>query len=326
MSTSHKAYTVSIIGGAGYTAGELLRLLLGHDAVQINCIYSRSQAGTPVSSIHKDLLGESELHFSDQPQAADIWFLCLGHGQSRSFLQEHPAPADTQVIDLSQDFRLKPDNGHFVYGLPELNRQQIKTARHIANPGCFATALQLAILPLAAKAALQSEVHIHAITGSTGAGQAPGATTHFSWRQNNVSHYKAFKHQHLYEVGQSLEQAQGGSIPPLNFIPIRGNFTRGIFATVYTNYAGTAAELLSAYQHYYATHPFTQVTDQPISLKEVVNTNKCHLSVEKQGNKALITSVIDNLLKGASGQAVQNMNLLLGLPEKTGLQLKSVNF
>ena len=326
MSTSKQHYSAGIIGGAGYTAGELIRLLLGHESIDLSFVYSRSQAGTPLSNIHKDLLGETDLHFCAEPVAADIWFLCLGHGQSKTFLQTHAIPKGTRVVDLSQDYRLKPHQTGFVYGLPELNRAAIAQSQHVANPGCFATAIQLALLPLAAASALESEVHIHAITGSTGAGQAPGATTHFSWRQNNVSHYKAFSHQHLHEIGQSLEQAQGADIPALNFIPIRGTFTRGIFATAYTDYAGSAEELLSLYQDYYADHPFTQVTNQPISLKEVVNTNKCHISVEKQGNKAFVTSVIDNLLKGASGQAVQNMNLLLSLPETSGLQLKSVYF
>lgn len=326
MSIKKDKYRVGVIGGAGYTAGELLRLLVHHPAVEIAIVHSRSQAGKPLHSIHKDLLGESALLFSESVEACDIWFLCMGHGQSRGWLEEHPAPEGTQVIDLSTDYRHKPENGDFVYGLPELNREAIKGATHVANPGCFATAIQLALLPLADAGLLKDEVHIHAITGSTGAGQSPGATTHFSWRSSNVSHYKAFEHQHLLEIGQSLEQAQGAEIPALNFVPVRGNFTRGIFATAYTECALDQKEAQSLYHDYYADHVFTHVCEKAPALKEVVNTNKCFLSVEKHGSKLLITSVIDNLLKGASGQAVQNMNLLLGLPEYSGLQLKASYF
>lgn len=316
-----------IIGGAGYTAGELIRILLNHPSVEISFVMSNSHAGQPLSTVHKDLLGDTDLIFKKEPDYnADVIFLCLGHGHSKSFLKENQFSENTKIIDLSHDFRIIGDHS-FIYGLPELDRNAIKSATKIANPGCFATGIQLALLPLAVKGLLKQEVHIHAITGSTGAGQSPTDTGHFSWRNNNLSIYKAFEHQHLAEIKQSLIQGSGGiSIPELNLIPMRGNFTRGIFISAYTHSTASLNELLNIYTEYYKNHPFTFVSNDTISLKEVVNTNKCLLRVEKHGDKVLITSVIDNLLKGASGQAVQNMNLMFGLEENEGLKLKAIAF
>ena len=318
-----------IIGGAGYTAGELLRLLVNHPNIDIAFVHSNSQAGKPVHSIHKDLLGEIALAFTNKLplDEVDVVFLCMGHGQSQLFWEQNaPLPANLKVIDLSHDFRLKRPDNNFVYGLPEINREQIPSQKYIANPGCFATAIQLALLPLATKQVLSNEVHVHAITGSTGAGQAPTGTTHFSWRNNNVSVYKAFKHQHLGEIGQSIQQLQPGFDQAINFIPVRGNFSRGIMASVYTNSDWSLEEATQYYKEYYQDHPFVHVSDSNPDLKQVVNTNKALLYVEKHDNKLLIISMIDNLLKGASGQAVQNMNLIFGWNETTGLKLKSVGF
>lgn len=316
-----------IIGGAGYTAGELIRILLTHPSVEISFVMSNSHAGQPVYAVHKDLLGETDLKFSKEPNDdAKVIFLCLGHGHSKTFLAENKFSATTKIIDLSHDFRIKGDHG-FVYGLPELDKASIKLAEKIANPGCFATGIQLALLPLAAAGLIQEDVHIHAITGSTGAGQNPTDTGHFSYRNNNLSIYKAFEHQHLAEITQSLSQSGGGiAIPDLNLIPLRGNFTRGIFISAYTNIAISEIEVRELYENYYKEHPFTFISHDTISLKEVVNTNKCLLQIEKHQNKVLITSVVDNLLKGASGQAVQNMNLMFGLAETEGLKLKAVAF
>jgi len=320
---------VGIVGGAGYTAGELLRILLRHPQVELTSIVSSSNAGNAVSQVHDDLVGETNLRFdSELLGAEEVVFLCLGHGNSSKFLGRALLPFDVNTIDLSNDLRLAADRyfmgREFVYGLPELNREKIKTAKNIANPGCFATAIQLALLPLAAASKLTDDVHVSAITGSTGAGQSLSDTTHFSWRTNNVSIYKAFTHQHLGEIQESLTQLQADFVGDVNFIPYRGNFSRGIFASVYTKSELTEDEAKELFRAYYADAPFVTISDRELHLKQVVNTNKCLLHVQKQGKQLLITSVIDNLVKGASGQAVQNMNLLFGLPETTGLHLKSV--
>lgn len=323
---------VGIVGGGGYTAGELIRLLIHHPEIDIDFIYSRSQGGKPVTSVHQDLLGEAEMVFSDSVNSeVDVIFLCMGHGHSRPFLEEHPLPDDIRIVDLSRDFRLhedsNPGNGHrFVYGLPELNYEAIQKTQLVANPGCFATAIQLALLPQAKEQKLTEDVHIHAVTGSTGAGQQPRGTTHFSWREGNVSVYKAFTHQHLGEIGQSIRSLQAGFDKNLNFIPMRGNFTRGIFVTAYTKSDLGVEEATELYRNYYKDARFTHVSSEPLHLKQAVNTNKCLLHIDKEGDNLLVTSIIDNLLKGASGQAVHNMNLMLGLPEEAGLQLKSTYF
>ncbi len=316
---------VGIIGGAGYTGGELLRILIHHPSVHIVYVNSKSQAGKPLYATHTDLLGDTDLCFSDTLDTdIDVVFLCSGHGESKKFLAANPAFKDVKIIDLSTDFRNQSEG--FVYGLAELQKSKIQAAQYIANPGCFATSIELALLPLAAAQGIASEVHISAVTGSTGAGQSLSATSHFSWRNNNISIYKAFTHQHLTEIGMVLDSLQTGFDEALNFIPYRGNFTRGIMANVYTKFEGTLEEAKTLYKNYYAEHPFTHVSETPVDVKQVVNTNKCLLSLELHEGNLLITSVIDNLVKGASGQAVQNMNLLFGLPEKTGLGLKSVGF
>ena len=316
-----------IIGGAGYTGGETLRLLLNHPEVELLFVHSRSKAGKPLHAMHSDLLGETDLLFTDTIQKADVLFLCLGHGESKIFLQENTIPSNTKLIDLSQDFRLgEPyEATPFVYGLPELNREEIKKARTVANPGCFATAIQLGLLPLA-KAGLLEEVFTTGITGSTGAGQKLQDTTHFSWRVNNISAYKTLSHQHLSEIKQSLRQLQSNFNKIINFIPWRGDFTRGIFVSSCVSCTLSIEEITKLYKNFYLTHPFTKVSDSPIHLKQVVNTNKCFLHIEKEGDKIVIHTVIDNLLKGAAGQAVQNMNLLFGVDEKMGLHLKSTTF
>lgn len=320
-----------IIGGAGYTSGELLRVLANHPNVEIDFVFSTSQAGKPLTIAHPDLIGEVDLLFTDKinPEI-NIVFLCLGHGKSKAFLENNQFASHTRIIDLSNDFRLSNDAGFqsesFIYGLPELNKDKITTAKYIANPGCFATAIQLALLPLASANILQDDIHINAVTGSTGAGVQPTETSHHSWRNSNISHYKAFEHQHLAEIKQSLHQLQGDFKNELLFIPNRGEFTRGIFATLYTKTDKSIEEITDLYQNFYKNHPFTLVTNQSISMKMVVQTNKCIISLEKKGGYLLITSVIDNLLKGASGQAIQNMNLMFGLDETTGLQLKPSGF
>lgn len=321
---------VGIVGGSGYTGGELIRLLVHHKEVEISFLYSRTRAGKPVTSAHPDLEGISSLSFgSSVDPGVDLVFLCLGHGHSRKFLEEHPFNADTKIIDLSQDFRLKDNNTlngkQFVYGLPELFREEIRQADYLANPGCFATAIQLALLPLSKAGLLGKDIHVNATTGSTGAGVNPTATTHFSWRNNNQSWYKPFTHQHLAEINQSLDTGQKER-GQLLFLPNRGNFTRGIFATAYTQYEGEKATITKLYSEFYRDAHFTQLCSDPIQLKQVVNTNQCHLHIHQEGNIVLITSAIDNLLKGASGQAVQNMNLMFGFPEKEGLQLKASIF
>lgn len=317
-----------IVGGAGYTGGETLRLLINHPAVEIAFVHSNSNAGNLISDVHTDLLGDTELRFTDQLSSAiDVLFLCVGHGDAKKFLDANEIAKGIKIIDLSQDFRLKANAGtDWVYGLPELNREQIIKSDYIANPGCFATSIQLALLPLAAKGLLNSEVHINATTGSTGAGQSLSKTSHFSWRNNNLSVYKAFGHQHLNEIGESLVKLDAGFDQIINFIPQRGDFTRGILAAVYLESDLSETEAVSLYEDYYAGHVFTHVSKANIDLKQVVNTNKGLIHVEKHGNKLFIVSIIDNLLKGASGQAVQNMNLMFGLEEGTGLRLKASAF
>ncbi|HLO44632.1 MAG TPA: N-acetyl-gamma-glutamyl-phosphate reductase [Leadbetterella sp.] len=317
---------IGIIGGAGYTGGELLRILINHPFADIVFVNSQSQAGKPVYSTHTDLLGDTDMLFTDKLpfEQVDVVFLCSGHGQSAKFLAENEIPSSVKIIDLSTDYRDEA-NG-FVYGLPELNKERIKNTTKIANPGCFATSIQLGLLPLAAAGLLNSEVHVSAVTGSTGAGQSLSASTHFSWRSSNISIYKAFTHQHLAEIGQSLRQLQAGFQKEINFIPYRGNFTRGIMANIYLDYEGSIEKASEIFEEYYAHHPFCTVSKSPIDLKQVVNTNKCILELQKHGNKLLITSIIDNLVKGASGQAIQNMNIAFGLSETTGLNLKSVGF
>ena len=322
--------TAGIIGGTGYTAGELIRILLFHPNVKIDFIFSSTQAGTNVSEVHQDLTGITKLVFSDTVnEEVDVVFLCLGHGNSKAFLEKHPMAEHTKVIDLSNDFRLQKDTHFlgkdFVYGLPELQRDTIKKAKYIANPGCFATTIQLGLLPLASAKKLNNSVHINAITGSTGAGVRPSSTAHFSWRNNNISWYKPFNHQHLGEIGESLKSLQKDDTE-LIFIPQRGNFTRGIFATAYTKFEGTLNDAYQLYESFYTDAAFTHVSKKEIHLKQVVNTNNCHIHLHKHEDLLLITSCTDNLLKGASGQAVQNMNLMFGLEEKTGLQLKASFF
>ena len=352
-----------IIGGAGYTGGELIRILINHPNTEICFVNSISNAGNLISDVHTDLIGDTDLRFTDQlSQDINVLFLCVGHGDARKFLEAHPINNSIKIIDLSQDFRLKNSSKlsftslktekqlstlnfkHFIYGLPELNREAIKSAQNIANPGCFATCIQLALLPLAKAGLLNAEVHISATTGSTGAGQKPIETSHFSWRNNNLSVYKAFEHQHLNEIGESLtslspnfspsgeESLSDASYPleraevRLNFIPYRGDFTRGIMASTYIDCDLSLEEAENLYQNFYADAPFTHISKINIDLKQVVNTNKCIIHLEKHGNKLLILSIIDNLLKGASGQAVQNMNLMFGFEEMAGLRLKAVGF
>lgn len=322
---------VGIIGGAGYTAGELIRLLLNHLETNINFVYSTSNAGNKLYNVHQDLIGATEISFTNEINAdVDVLFLCLGHGNSTAFLQKNKFSDHTKIIDLSNDFRLLADKNfegkEFVYGLPELNKTDIISAKYIANPGCFATALQLAILPLAANGLLENDVHINAVTGATGAGTSLSATTHFTWRDNNFSHYKAFNHQHLGEINQTVNQLQNDFDSEINFMPNRGDFSRGIFATTYTKFEGSLEEATEMYKSYYKDAAFTFVAEQSIFLKQVVNTNNCLIHLEKHGNKLLITSTIDNLLKGASGQAIQNMNLMFGFQEDTGLKLKANYF
>jgi N-acetyl-gamma-glutamyl-phosphate reductase len=322
---------VGIIGGTGYTAGELIRILINHPYADVEFVYSTSNAGVAVNLIHTDLLGDTDLSFTNEIRPVDVLFMCLGHGISREFLSNNHFDKHTKIIDLGSDFRIDTlfdvdgENRDFIYGLPEINKQQIIEARSIANPGCFATAIQLALIPLASASLLNGEVHINAITGSTGAGRSLSETSHFSYRENNVSIYKAFTHQHLKEINRTLKQIQG-NVPELNFIPLRGSFTRGIFASLYTDCAKDETDIVKLYKDFYSVHPFTHAVSKSVSLKDVVNTNKCLLNINKHGNKILITSVIDNLVKGASGQAVQNMNLMYGLEEDCGLRLKSSGF
>ncbi|WP_010518201.1 N-acetyl-gamma-glutamyl-phosphate reductase [Croceivirga radicis] len=318
---------IGIIGGSGYTGGELIRLLLNHSDVTIDFVYSTTRAGKKISSAHADLIGATDLTFTGEVNTqVDVVFLCLGHGNSSNFLKEHKFSEETVIIDLSNDFRLQADatfqGRTYVYGLPELNKEAIKKTDALANPGCFATAIQLGLLPLAKAGVLQEDIHVNAVTGSTGAGVKPGETTHFSWRNNNVSWYKPFTHQHLGEIGESLNSF-GNPTGKIYFLPNRGNFTRGILATTYTKFNGSVEEAKSLFTDFYQEAKFTQVVDEPIHLKQVVNTNNCHIHLHKHDDILLVTSAIDNLLKGASGQAVQNMNLMLGFKESKGLKLKA---
>ena len=318
---------IGILGAAGYTGGELIRLLLNHPESEIVFANSESNAGNPITDVHEGLIGDTDLVFTDAMpfDEVDVVFFCFGHGKSAQFLKEHTIPANVKIIDLAQDFRIKGDHD-YVYGLPEINRPAIEKALHVANPGCFATCIQLGLLPAAQMKLLNEDVAVNAITGSTGAGQKPGATTHFSWRNNNLSIYKPFQHQHLHEIKQSLIQVQGTLDASIDFIPYRGDFTRGIFATMVVKTDVPLEEIEEGYKAFYSDTAFTHYIDKPIDLKQVVNTNKALVHVEKYGNKLLVTSCIDNLLKGAVGQAVQNMNLMCGIPEKTGLQLKASAF
>jgi N-acetyl-gamma-glutamyl-phosphate reductase len=322
---------IGIVGGAGYTAGELIRLLVNHSKVEIDFVYSTSNAGNYIYDVHQDLIGNINLKFTDEINTAiNVLFLCLAHGKSKKFLEKHEFSKKTNIIDLSNDFRLKADQNfqakEFVYGLPELQKSKIEAATNIANPGCFATAIQLALLPLAKHNLVNNTIHVNATTGATGAGVSPQATTHFSWRDNNFSVYKAFTHQHLGEIIESLQQIQGHFNEEIIFIPNRGNFSRGIFASIYLNFDQNIDEAYELFERFYTGSPFTHISKSPIHLKQVVNTNNCFLHLQKHKNTLLITSVIDNLLKGASGQAIQNMNLLVGFKETEGLQLKATSF
>ena len=319
---------IGILGAAGYTGGELIRLVMGHPGAEIVFANSESNAGNAVADVHEGLVGDTDMAFTaDMPfDSVDVVFFCFGHGKSAAFINEHPLPAHLRVIDLAQDFRLAAPGNDFVYGLPEINRDRIAAARHVANPGCFATCIQLGLLPAAKMGLLHDDVAVNAITGSTGAGQKPGATTHFSWRADNLSIYKAFSHQHVPEIRQSLGQVQGSPAAGIDFIPYRGNFTRGIFATAVVRTDAPADEITAAYKEFFEGEPFTHYTDRAIDMKQVVNTNKCLVHCDKYGDKLLVTSTIDNLLKGAVGQAVQNMNIMFGLDEAEGLRLKASAF
>ncbi len=317
---------VAIAGGAGYTAGELIRLLINHPHAELKYIQSSSHDGEPIHSVHTDLI-YSDLKFSAIDfSAIDVLFICMGHGNSAKFLAENPVPQSVKIIDLSNDFRLKADAGEFVYGAPELNREQIKGCRCVANPGCFATSINLALIPLAAAGILPEDVTVTGITGSTGAGQKPTNDTHFSNRNSNLSNYKVFTHQHLGEIGETVVAAGGSENTDIAFVPVRGCHTRGIMSDVVVRLDEDLEKIVEIFKSYYASHPFVCVSDKPVYMKQVVNTNYCFISLQKQGRKLLITSVVDNLLKGASGQAVQNMNLMFGLDEMEGLRLKASYF
>lgn len=319
-----------IVGGAGYTGGELIRILLQHPEAEIIFVHSKSNEGNYLHKVHQDLLGDTQMKFTGTlNNDIDVLFLCVGHGEARKFLEENEIDPSVRIIDLSQDFRLEDSSyigdRHFVYGLPELNRENIRKARNIANPGCFATAIQLGLLPLAAEGLLD-EIHTTGITGSTGAGQGLSASSHFSWRANNIQAYKTLSHQHLREIGESLRQLRPGHNMILNFIPWRGDFTRGIFISSQIHCEQKDTEMIELFEKFYEGHPFTLMGEEPIYLKQVVNTNKCVIQLERVGTKLVIHSIIDNLLKGASGQAVQNMNLMFGVDECAGLRLKSAAF
>lgn len=322
---------VGVAGGAGYTGGELLRIIINHPNVDIKYVYSTSQAGNPVHNTHKDLLGETDLVFTNELLEVDVLFLCLPHGTSKTFLQDNTISENTKIIDLSTDFRhsieeFESDQSGFIYGLPEFQKEAIKSATKVANPGCFATGIQFTLLPLAKAGRISDDIHVSAVTGSTGAGRVPSDTSHFSWRTGNISVYKQFSHQHLKEIKATLKHLQPNFNKAVNFIPYRGNFSRGILASVYTKFDGTLEEARQLYKDFYANHPFVHFVDVALDLKQVVNTNKCVLQVELHDGNIYIQSAIDNLLKGASGQAVQNMNLMFGLEEKAGLRLKTVAF
>lgn len=319
---------IGILGAAGYTGGELIRLLLNHPEAEIVFANSESNAGNLVADVHEGLLGDTDLRFtSEMPfDKVDVVFFCFGHGKSEQFLREHTIPAHVKIIDLAQDFRLAAPDNDYVYGLPEINRERIAVAQHVANPGCFATCIQLGLLPAAKLGIVKGDIAVNAITGSTGAGQKPGATTHFSWRNNNMSIYKAFCHQHVPEICQSLKQVQGELDAEIDFIPYRGDFARGIFATQVVKTDMPIEQIVEAYKSFYKDAPFTHYVDNAIDMKQVVNTNKALVHCDKFGNKLLITSTIDNLLKGAVGQAVQNMNIMFGVEETMGLRLKGSAF
>ena len=319
---------IGILGAAGYTGGELIRLLLNHPEAQIVFANSESNAGNLVADVHEGLYGDTDLRFtSDMPfNEVDVVFFCFGHGKSEQFLREHTIPANVKIIDLAQDFRLAAPDNDYVYGLPEINREHIAAAQHVANPGCFATCIQLGLLPAAKLGIVKGDIAVNAITGSTGAGQKPGATTHFSWRNNNMSIYKAFCHQHVPEICQSLKQVQGTLDAEIDFIPYRGDFARGIFATEVVKTDMPIEQIVEAYKDFYKDAAFTHYVDNAIDMKQVVNTNKALIHCDKFGNKLLITSTIDNLLKGAVGQAVQNMNIMFGVDETMGLRLKGSAF
>ncbi len=331
---------IGILGGAGYTAGELIRLLIHHPEARLVFVNSESNAGNLLTDVHEGLYGDTDMRFtSDMPfDEVDLLFFCFGHGKSEAFLREHPIPDHVRIIDLAQDFRLAapapfdpskpytPANHDFVYGLPEINRQRIAAARHVANPGCFATCIQLGLLPAAQMKLITSDVSVNAITGSTGAGVKPGATTHYSWRTDNLSIYKAFCHQHVPEIRQSLRQVQGDLAAAIDFIPYRGNFARGIFATEVLHTDASLQAVVEAYKAFYAAEPFTHYVDKPLDMKQVVNTNKALVHCDVIDGKLLVTACIDNLLKGAVGQAVQNMNIMFGIGETTGLGLKPSAF
>ena len=329
MSITNKI-KVGIVGGSGYTGGELIRLLINHPNVDISFINSKTYTGKKVVDIHKDLIGELEMKFIGKIKDCDVMFLCLGHNKSEEFLRKTFINRKTKIIDLSQDYRLEKsfigddEKRDFIYGLPELYKNEIKTAKNISNPGCFATAIEISLIPSVEKKYIHGEVHTNAITGSTGAGVVPSKTTHFSWRNNNVSNYNVFNHRHLNEIYLHLNQICNEV--KINFIPVRGNFSRGIFCTSYFKSDVTVEEINEVYKIYYKNHPFVHISENEISLKEVINTNKCILHVSKVNDKILITSIIDNLIKGASGQAIQNMNLISGFEEMTGLKLKSSIF
>lgn len=319
---------VGIIGGAGYTAGELIRLLLNHPEAEIVFINSSSNAGNPITDVHEGLYGETDLVFTDQLplEEIDVLFFCTAHGDTKKFLESHNVPEELRIIDLSMDYRIASPEHDFIYGLPELNRRATCKAKHVANPGCFATCIQLGLLPLAKHLMLNDDILVNAITGSTGAGVKPGTTSHFSWRNNNLSVYKAFEHQHVPEIKQSLKQLQNSFDSEIDFIPYRGDFPRGIFATEMVRCDIVEEDAVRLYKDFYAEAPFTHYVDSPLDMKQVINTNKCLIHVDGFGDKLLVTACIDNLLKGASGQAVQNMNLMFGLEETTGLRLKPVAF
>ena len=319
---------VGIIGGAGYTAGELIRLLIWHPEVEIKFVHSSSNAGNRITDVHAGLLGETDLMFTDEMpfEEIDLLFFCTAHGDTRKFMESHALPDELKVIDLSMDYRIKSNDHDFIYGLPELNRRNTCKSRYVANPGCFATCIELGLLPLAKEHLLKGDISVNAITGSTGAGVKPSSTTHYSWRDNNISIYKPFEHQHVPEIMQSIRQLQPDFDGSIDFIPYRGCFPRGIFATLVVKCDLDIETLYNLYTAYYERDSFTHVVERPIDLKQVVNTNKCLIHLEKHGDKLLITSVIDNLLKGASGTAVHNMNLLFGLAETVGLQLKPSAF
>ena len=319
---------IGILGAAGYTGGELIRVLLNHPEAQIVFANSESNAGNLVADVHEGLYGDTDMRFTDEMpfDDVDVVFFCFGHGKSEQFLREHSIPSKVKIIDLAQDFRLAAPDNDYVYGLPEINRERIATAQHVANPGCFATCIQLGLLPAAKMHLINTDVSVNAITGSTGAGQKPGATTHFSWRNNNMSIYKAFTHQHVPEIRQSLKQIQGYLDASIDFIPYRGDFARGIFATEVVKTDKPVEGIVAGYKEFYKDAKFTHYVDKAIDLKQVVNTNKCLVHVDKYGDKLLITSCIDNLLKGAVGQAVQNMNIMCGVNESLGLSLKPSAF